>query len=187
MDFAAAVAEVVAAVKRPDKIIVARRKVNAAISFFCIDSEFKRDYQELSLAIDADSYTQSIPLTSFERWRRFHYIKRGGTKCFVKILSNDELFAKCDMRDRYYIAGDNLIVNLAVKTATLDIGWFKYPPLLTDAVGNFWLLDQAPYMVIDYAAAEIFREIGDEKSSQALRASAATAYLSFRKDNSIGS
>lgn len=184
MNFTEAVAEVVVATKRPDKTAVVRRKINAAISFFCGDCDFQRDFAERSVAIAANDYTQTIALSEFSRLRKFKYIKRGGTKQFLKQLGDGELFKDCQNADRYYVIGDNVNIYTRVLASTLDVGWYKYPPILV-GTDTFWLLDVMPFMIIDWAAAEIFKEIGDEKSFQFHRQSARDAYLSYRANNAV--
>jgi hypothetical protein len=187
MNFTEAVTEVLLAVKRPDKIDRARAKINAAITFYCLDNEFSRDFTEQAITLDAQEYTQSFTLDVMTRFRKFKYIKRGGTKDFLTLLGNAEREAKCDWQDRYYIAGLNVNIYLKVLAGTLDVGYYSYPPVLNDTTDNnsHWLLDVAPWMIIDRAIGEIFREIGDEKSFQVMSASAREQYMAARKDLGI--
>lgn len=187
MNFTDAVAEIVTSSGRPDKIALARRKLNAAIVFFSLDSSFKRDYKEQQVTTDANEYTQAFALSELTRFRRFHYMKIGGTKLFLTVLPDSELFKCCDVKGRYYHVGDNVNINLQQLTSYLDVGYFQYPTTLTDTAGNntYWMLDMYPYMLIDYALADVFKEIGDEKSFTALRLSAKEQYLAFRKDQEI--
>jgi hypothetical protein len=184
MDFTQAVSEVVDIIKRPDLINKARREVNSAISFYTLDNEFKRDYKEQAITLDGQEYTQQFLLSVMTRFRKFHYLKRGGTKKYLSLFSDAEMKAGCTDRDKYYIAGTAVNISLAALAATLDVGYFMYPPVLTDSSLNrdHWLLEVAPYLIIDRAAAVTFRNIGDEKSMQAYAASAKEAYLAMRKD-----
>lgn len=180
MNFTEVVTEVVEATKRPDKISIARREVNAAISFYCLDNECPRDFVEQQIVLDAQAYTQSFSITDMTRFRKFKYLRRARGK-YLDLVSIDDM--KQDLYcDRYYIAGNTVNISLEKVSATLDIGYYSYPPHLSDSEASFWLLDHAPYMVIDRACAAVFKQIGDEKSFQAHSSAAAEHYRAFRKD-----
>jgi len=187
MNFTDAVAAVVAETKRPDKVTTVRRELNAAITFYCLDNKFSRDLAERTLAIDAAEYTQSFPLSECVRFRSFKYIKRGGTASHLSVLGDNEMLKVCADTDKYYIAGDNVNVKLGTLAATLDLGWYQYPPVLTGAtnLNDFWLLDVAPWMIINRALSHVFKVIGDEKSMQIHAAMAKDDYMAARKDLGI--
>lgn len=184
MNFTEVTSEVISIIKRPDKIADARREINNAIRFYCLDNKFARDFQEQSVVLDAAEYTQSFALSTLTRFRTFRYIKRGGTLEYLDLLGEDEIFKQQNKCDKYYIAGENVNISMRKLAAALDVGYYKYPKVLTDAGDNntFWLLDMQPFMVIDRACATLFRNIGDEKSMQAHAASAREGYLACRKD-----
>lgn len=187
MNFTQAVAEVVAEIKRPDKINSARREVNAAITFYCLDNHFSRDLAERSLPITPNEYIQAFDLSEFERFRHFKYIKRGGTTQHLTPLAGSDILKACTQQDKYYIAGETVNINMARLAATLDIGWYKYPPVLTGAAAanEFWLLAVSPWMVINRAIGMVFKAIGDEKSYQTHLGIARDDYLAARKDLGI--
>jgi hypothetical protein len=184
MNFTEACSLVVEAIKRPDKINRVRNKVNAAISFFVLDNEFALDYKEQAITLDATQYTQSFDISTMTRFRKFDYLKNGGTKIFLKHISDSERLSCSDWRNRWYQAGTAVNIYLSALASTLDVGYYQYPALLTDVSGfnTHWLLDVAPFMVVDRAIADMFREIGDEKSFQAIRASSTEQYMAMRKD-----
>jgi hypothetical protein len=185
MNFTEVVAEVVETVKRPDLINRVRREVNSAVSFYCLDNEFSRDFEEQIITLDPNEYTQSFAIGDMTRFRKFKYIRRGGTDKYLNIISTEEMLKGCTDSDKYYIAGLNVNISLKKKSATLDIGYFMHPPLLSASNGTFWLLEVTPYMVIDRACAAVFRSIGDEKSMQTHAISARESYLAARKDLGI--
>lgn len=187
MNFVEAATAVVEATKRPEKIITIYRKLNSAISFYSLDNKFQRDFEEALLPTNAQLYKQPFALTLLPRFRHFRYIKKGGTKNFINPLTNADLFSKNDCPDRYYIAGDYFHIYSSSLIAGLDVGYYKHPPVLSIALNNqnYWMLDVAPWMIIDRAAAEIFRDIGDEKSLQSHMSSAKESYMAARKDLGI--
>jgi hypothetical protein len=185
MNFTQVVAEVVETIKRPDLINRARREVNSSISFYCLDNEFSRDFQEQIIVLDPLEYTQSFALSDMTRFRKFKYLRRGDTKKYLSVISDEEMIKGCTINDKYYIAGLNVNVSLKARAATLDVGYYMHPPILTDNAPEFWLLDVSPFMVVDRACAAVFRSIGDEKSMQTHAISARESYLTARKDLGI--
>lgn len=167
MNFTGAVIEVLSMVKRPDKINTIKRCVNQALTMACMSSNFARDLQERVITIDPALNAQSLPLSEFERFRKFVYIRPSNRKCYVTQTDADKIFAKgIELLDKYYVAGDQVNFKLARTAPTLLVGWFAHPPRLTDAAPNFWLLDVCPDMIIDKAAALVFKDIGDDASAR---------------------
>ena len=187
MNFTDAVAAINAETKRPDKATAVKREINAAITFYCLDNDFSRDLAERALVINANEYTQAFALSECVRFRKFKYIKRGGTVNHLSVLGTNEMLKVCEDTDKYYIAGDSVNVKLAQLAATLDIGWYQYPPVLTGVTGanEFWLLDVSPWMIINRALSRVFKFIGDEKSAQLHAAMAREDYVAARKDLGI--
>jgi hypothetical protein len=185
MNFAQVVDEVVSTIKRPDLIGQVRREVNAAISFYCLDNTFASDFVEQSVPIDPQQYTQAFAKSTLARFRKFKYIKIGGTKSFLSKLSDAEILSGCfDSKNSYYEIGVNVNISINTLAPALDVGFYAYPPILANT-DEFWLLDIAPFMVIDRACATMFRSIGDEKSMQTHAASARDHYTAARKDFGI--
>lgn len=188
MNFTDAVNEVVGIIKRPDKISDVRREINAALTVFCLDNDFPRDFMEQKIDLDPQEYTQSFSIDTLVRFRKFKYLRRG-PKAYLTVLSENEIFNKnveqsTIFKDRYYIAGDTINIALGFLASSIDVGYFMYPPFLTGTItaNTYWMLDMAPYMVIDKAAASLFRVIGDETSMKTHLMSMNEAYSTFRKD-----
>jgi hypothetical protein len=182
MNFTEIVAEVVAATKRPDKILTARREVNMAVNFFSVNQNFSRDLFEQLLSITSTEYTQTLAFTSLARFRKVKYIKRGGTREYLKLLTASDLGTKCDNQDRYYLAGAGINISMLKLAATVDIGFYQYPPVLTDAAPTFWLLEQGWPMVFNRAVAKVFADIGDDASAKVHEGYARVDYASFCDD-----
>lgn len=180
MDFTTAVNEAISILKRPDKILDVRREINAAVTLFSLDANFPRDIDELLLNITATEYSQNIPYSSFTRFRKIQFIKRAGTYEYLKELDVKMLVSSLDVKDRWYIAGSGIRINQCKLSAQLDVGYYQYPPILTDVAPTYWILDQSPYMVIDKAVSKIFTNIGDKASSDTHAASAREAFAVFR-------
>lgn len=184
MNFTEVVTEVMGVLKRNDKLLDVRREVNSAVNQFCMDANFQFDLAELSPAIVYAELTQALPLSTFARFRKFAWMKRGGTSCFLNRLERQELLkgSACDMRDKYYIVGSNVNLSLASQANTLDVSWYQFPPTLTDAAPDFWMLEKSPYMVIDRTLAKLFTSIGDDSSASKYEAFALSAFRTANKD-----
>lgn len=187
MNYAGAVQEVLGITKRIDKINDIRRELNAAITFFCSDNEFDRDVAQANVAIDAAEYTQAVALSTFTRFRKIKYIKQGGSRQALTQTNFNDLVRGCIPDYAYYIVGSDLNIKMRSLCATLDVSWFQFPPILTEsgADQSFWILDIQPYMVIDRAAANIFKDIGDGASEQICRNRSTETYMAFRKDQGV--
>jgi hypothetical protein len=185
MNFSEVVAAVNSIVKRPDRIGDVRREVNAALNFFSSDLNATRDVEELLVPIVATEYTQAILLTGFPRFRKFQYIRRAGTKNYLKFLPAKKLYEKdCAYGDKYYIASNSLKISMTELASNLDVGYYVYPPVLTDALDNnsHWLLDSAWPVIYDRALGKILGTIGDSTAAQRHEGFAVAGWLAKRAD-----
>ena len=183
MNFTQVVAELNSLIKRPDRLSDIRREVNAAINFFANDINATRDVVEVAHAINATEYSQAILLSAFTRFRKFQFIKRAGTLEFLKPLDSRKMLSKdCDRADRFYIAGSSVNISMTKLATHLDIGYYHYAPVLTDAFPHYWLLAEAWPVVFDRAAAKIFAAIGDAEESSRHERYAVAGWLAKRAD-----
>lgn len=188
MNFSQVVAEVRLITKRPELDNQIKRQVNAAISLFTYDTEFVDDFAEDIITLDGAEIAQSFSKSGLTRFRKFKYLKRGGTSFYLTRLGDKEIVNGCaDRRDKFYEVGTSVNIFLKNYANTLDVGWMQYPPLLTGALdaNEYWMLDRAPYMVIDKAASIIFGQIGDEAGMNSYGRQANEAYRAFRKDYAL--
>lgn len=183
MNFTEIVAELNTLIKRPDRLADIRREVNSAINFFCCDMNATRDVVETQQVLVATEYSQSFALSAFTRFRKFQYLKRAGTREFLAPLEGRKMFTSdCNNADKYYIAGTTVNINMTKLAASLDVGYYQYPPILTDSSPDFWLLDAAWPAVFDRVAAKIFNAIDNAPMAAKHEGYATTAWLSKRKD-----
>ena len=183
MNFTEVVNEILTRTKRPDKLADIRREVNSAVSIFCADVEAAEDLVESTQAIVSTEYSQALALSLFPRWRKFLYMKYAGSRRYILKLDTKKMFTSdCKMADRYYVVGTNVNINLGTLASNLDIGYYAYPPTLTDATPNHWLLDRAWNCVFDRAVAKIYADIGDAPSADRHERYATIAWLTHRAD-----
>lgn len=173
MLFAQAVSEVLTITARPDRTAEVESALNWAISHCCLKSNFAYDLVESTITIDPALYGATIQFNNVlttppvTRFRKFKYIKSYGATRYLKPIGSDQVFqpGRSMQKDRYYVAGDNLTYILSSLAPSLEIAYYQYPPILDSiTLPTFWLLDVAPWAVIDLAAARIFRSIGDDES-----------------------
>ena len=183
MNFTEIVAEVVDITKRPDKLNSIRRNVNSAISLCCLGADFARDHDEVLITRPSVAAVGNFALTELVRFRKIDYILPASYKKPIEHIEPSQVFQKCQERkDCFYVSGDQINFSLSASVATLTVGYFRYPPTLNDADAAFWLLDAAPYMVIDKAASITFKGIGDDASARTHEADFRLAYDGARQD-----
>lgn len=188
MNFAEAVAQVLSITKRPDKDADAQLAVNAAISYFTLKGTFPKDLTETSLTIDSTVYGDTLDLSLLlTRFRRFKYVKAPGVQGYLKYLDSDKIFTPSGYTQKnvYYIAGSNMTYILSALAASLEVGYYQYAPNLS-GTDTHWLLDISPSMILDKAAARVFRAIGDDSSFRLHEGYAADAYKVLQNDLALG-
>ena len=183
MNFTEAVAAVLEKVKRPDKLGSARLAVNAALLLYSNSMNHSRDIVELVHVLDTpDLFSHTIPLATFPRYRKIKYIRYPGSRIYVTKLDDMILCPQTDVRNKYYEAGNSLSVNLATKALSLEIAYFQFPPVLSDASPTFWQLDANWPAVIHRAASQVFTDIGDAQAARDAANEAAIQFAIFTND-----
>jgi len=186
MNFTEVVDEVLAIVKRPDKLAAIRREVNMAVTYFSSATTFSRDLYEHTLSIAPNEYTQLVPLSSLLRFRHMKYIKRAGTKNYLKRLAASELGTSCDNQDKWYIAGSSINIAMTALAPAIDIAYYQYPPYLQSTapvVVDYWMLESGWPMIINRASAKVFADIGDDSSAKLHETYARIDYADFFATN----
>lgn len=156
--------KVIARTKRADKRLEIIDAINNAISFFSLGASFGQDLVEGTVNIVATDFAQSLSISaSFTRFRRIKYLKRTGAKTFLTHADPLKVFDRngCELLDRWYRAGNNIVFKLKTLSPTLEYGFYQYPDLLEDDADTHWMLDIVPLMIFNKACAEIFQSIGD--------------------------
>lgn len=187
MNFTEIVTEALRVTKRQDKILDARREANAAVLAFSMDYDADRDITELLLPISVSEYTQAIPWTDLPRWRKFQYIRRGGTRSYLTKLDPALMLkSDCDMRDKWYAVGNGIRISMTALAPTLDIAYWAFPPELTDTSPEFWQLEGNWPAVLDRTIAKVFAGIGDDASSNKHEALARAHFAGWRANQMRG-
>lgn len=185
MTFNEAVAAVLAKVKRPDKLAMVRSEINAALLYYSRLMDHEQDLIEHTYT-GTLGYAHTIALSGLTRFRKVDWIRYPGTRIYIKKLDSRVLGCEVDVRDKWYIVGDSLKVNLAREATTFEISYYSYPPLLSDSVQNFWQLNDNWPAVVEKAAAVIFNDIGDADSARKADAQATLHFLAFSGDHTRG-
>lgn len=171
---------------RPDREAEIYNAINFVISKCCLKARFAKDLVEATIVIDPAAYGATIDyMAEVTRFRSFKYIKAYGVTRYLRSIDSDKIFTPglFMQKDRYYIAGDNLTYTLSSLAPSLEIGYYQYPPTLAiNGTETFWLLDIAPYVVIDLASARLFRSIGDDASAKRFEDSGNELYRILRAD-----
>jgi len=154
--------------KRPDKRETAQDSINNAISYFTLAATFAQDLVEGTVNINPQQYAQSFSIsTNFPLFRRIKYLKRTEAKSYLIKADAQKVYDKsgCELLDRWYRAGDNIVFKLAKLSPTLEYGYYAYPDLLVDPDDTHWMLDITPMMIQNKALSEVFFSIGEPQEA----------------------
>lgn len=185
MNFKQAVDAVIAITSRPDKIAEAIAALNQAITTFTLKANFTQDLVEDTLIVDPNLFGDTIDISSvFIRFRKFKYVKITGVKGYLNPTESDKIFANgITQPNTYYVGGSALTYTISQLTNTLEVGYYRYPPILANDIYNtHWMLDIFPQAVIDTACARVFKIIGDEVSHKIYQQMGMDAYITARSD-----
>lgn len=171
MTFAEIVNAVIDATARPDKVVAIKRAVNNKLSQVSAIGDFNRDLEEVEPNVSALGTAFTISLDTMPRFRKIKYIKPTNRNVYIEAVDPTKVFIKnscgvvTELRDCYYLAGNNLRISLANAATTIAIGYFAYPAQLVQDTDTHWILTASPDVIIAGAAANIFAEIGDDASA----------------------
>lgn len=186
MNFSEVLNEIIGLTGRPDKTTATATAINAAISLCTMKASFAKDLVETSIPIDGTAYTGTLSIQDlFTRFRKFKYVKAYGAKGYLHPTSPDKVFIPEGFTQRgvYYVGGDTLTYILKTLAPSLEVGYYQYPQVLDVAKNKeHWMLELMPYVIIDLAAAKIFRGIGDDASASRHQASGEEAFKVHRRD-----
>jgi len=182
MNFTEVVNNVISLTARPDKAAEIGIAVNKALSFFILRAEFAQDIIEETFPIDPALYGDTVSIATLTRFRKFQYVKRTGDRSYLSPIGSDKVFTPGSQmqKDVYFVAGTNLTYVLRSAAPSLELAYFTYPPILS-GVDIHWFLDVMPWPVIDKAAANIFKNIGDDASWRSHEATSMEMYLNYRR------
>lgn len=187
MLFTEAIAEVRTIIKRKDLDSTIKRELNSAMNFFSVESDFARDLEEISIAVNPNLYAQNISLNLLPGFRKIVWMKPPIGKKLLAPISPRKIFSNCcEESNCYYLAGNQLNLRLAALTSTILVGYMKAPSVLTGGTDTYWMLEVSPYMIIDRAAGNIFKNLGNQTESATHLANSSIAYMSAVRDYKLG-
>ncbi len=166
MNFTGIVNNILLETKRPDKLANIRKEVNAAILMFSKEKDYPRDIEEEPYLLPVPGFVTSVPMSALTRFRKIAYIRISNTLHYATPLGTLAPEKLCDMRDKWYVSGSTLKVSLSKSATSLDIGYYQYPPVLTDADPDYWMLDGNWETIQEQALSVIWNDIGDAQAAQ---------------------
>lgn len=154
--------------------------VKAALAFVHSLAFFPRDlYEEKVSGFSTTDRRISIPLPA--RFKRFDYIKivtypaGAAAEGVITVLKEVDppaafsLGAIVPATNTYYVAGANLILNLAAPTEFLYLAYYRHPSLELDEANLDWIAADFPYSIIFKAASLIYKSIDLEAKASSLQ------------------
>lgn len=169
MNFGEVLQEIIGTTKRADKLSAIKQAVNSVIGKVVLGTDFRRDLLETTIAISSSEYIQAVDNSLLTNFRKWEYIRPYGYRKVIEKLDGPlAVFTDegCEKNNCYYVAGNQTILRLQTLSSSLVVGYFQYPNTLVENTDTHWLLDFAPYLVINGACAKVFRDIGDTESSR---------------------
>lgn len=189
MTLVEAIEEVISITKRADKRAEITSNINKALLHFTLKSNFAKDLVETSIPFDSDSYAQSIDLTALvtplTRFRKWKYLRPTSRSYFLKFRDPLQVVGPNGnvQTDVFYMTGDTLIAALSQLDATCEIGYYTYPPILSETgTTAHWMLTMVPWMVTERAASQTFKSIGDDSSAVFYEKSSNELFFAARND-----
>jgi hypothetical protein len=176
--------EITAITKRPDKSAEMGSNINKAISFFTLKANFYKDLVESSIAINPNTYGETLSIaTALPRLRKIKYIRPRLQRYFLKPSDPIHFLSPTGILqpDRFYVAGDNLTFTLSKLDTFLEVGYYSYPASIISGQTH-WMLDIIPWAIIERASSQIFKSIGDDISARFYESSSMEMFLAARKD-----
>lgn len=187
MNFTEIVSAIISRTKRPDKVNEIRNAVNAALLTYSSDDDYANDLQEVQYSLPVPGTQAAIPIAAtLPRLRKIAYIKVTGSRVYAKKLETLMPEPCIDLRNKWYAAGSNINVNLANSAMSLDIGYYAYPPYLTDAVPTHWMLEGNWNAIMQKALSDVYTDIGDGQEAAKAERNAGLAYSIFKNSQTRG-
>jgi hypothetical protein len=153
-----------------------------------LTGDFTRDLVEDTLNLDPDVYGQTLDLSGLTRFRKIKWLRPTSRRYYLKPIDPGQILTPGGtvQTNRFYVAGTDLTITLSALDATLEIGYMQHAPLLTDvAAQTHWMLEMIPWAIIERAATQTFKSIGDDTSARFYEASSMELFVAARNDFEI--
>lgn len=168
MNFGELCQQVAVNTNRPDLLAETQQHVRKATLKFHMIDFWMRDQYERLITFSAFSSVFAIDIpTTFERWRKFGYIRPVDTSTntpknkFIKTTEPGNIFDEFSRlkTDVGYVAGNQFNVRTADSEAAFLCSWFQYPVVDVNNYGS-WIADMYPDIIIDEATGRLLHIIG---------------------------
>ncbi len=156
---------------RPELVDQTQLAVKHAIQFLHLQDFWMRDMlEDLKQWTPATSLIRLSVRSTFQRWRKFNYIKKFDLDSLVtKEGENHQIteIAPSQIFDQYgrlktnkfYVAGDSLNLRLSGDERAILVGWWTYPDVSQENIQS-WIAEMVPAAIEIHAASKIFRDVG---------------------------
>lgn len=185
MNFTEVVQQVMDLTARTDKKAEIENAVNTTLSLCIYKASFVDDLVEITKNAEPSIgvYSGTVNLSGLTNYRKMKYIRPTNlTDFFIPKQPQGVLLLGQVVRNIYWISGTSLNWTSSVPVDTLELGYYVYPPQLTDAAPTHWFLDKAPWVIIDLACARIFKSLGFLEEGASHEAQGAALYITIKND-----
>jgi hypothetical protein len=163
--------DVVSKTNRPELVSETNLAIRNALQFVHLVDFWMRDAQEQLFPFAIPNYVFQMDVTTyFPRFRKIRFIKKYDAATGT-IIDNPEnemkavdpayLFDRygCQKTNVFYLAGDSLNIRSSSQDGGYVISWYTYPQITPETMHS-WIADMYSAIIVEKAAAEVFRDIG---------------------------
>lgn len=188
MDFETAIADVMAIVKRRDKVAVIKHSINSAIADLVRHDRFSFDLHQLDYTVPGNESAAGVhflPYTSFTG---------GAPRIIESIITDNDIEPYTEIKPKnavsygkqrngvYYKRSDGLFVRTRLQATTIRVSHYIKAPKLVDNADTHWTLEQAPNAIVARACQYVFAAIGEDRDAARFERSSAVDFIRLQQD-----
>lgn len=188
MTFQEAIMDVLAIVKRQDKVAIIRHSINRAIADLVRHDKFSFDLKQLDYTIpsaESGAGVHFLPYTAFAD---------GAPRSIESIITDNDITPYEEIKPRnalrngrqrdgvYYKRSDGIFVRVRAAATTLRVSHYVKAPKLVNDADTHWSLEQAPAEVVARACQYVFAAIGEDRDAARYERSSAVDYIRLQQD-----
>lgn len=159
---------------RPDRTEETLLGIRHALQIAHSSEDFPKDVQEIRLQANQIAYDMQAQISVNVR-KVSHIVPsyinpdgsftRGDSLLYVEPRAFHSRVDTNRNADFYYIAGQTLNIKIRRPTPYFEFGYWAYPDLSVDAINKDWIVLGYPEIIVEGAAAAVYRAIGDAQNA----------------------
>lgn len=170
MSFSQLCQDVMTKTGRPELVAETQLAVRQATKFVHMSNFWLRDCMEQRFDFPVVGYTFQVDTSLLARYRKLRYVKKFDLATNIPKEGESHKLSEgspTDLFDRYqaprsniyYLSGSSINVKCNSQEQSLLFAWYKYPDTNPESFSS-WIAEAYDPIIIDKAAANIFRDTG---------------------------